>query len=279
MKLGRRCNVIITPYAKAKWWSDTIWKLTKKADTNVYVMLGWAARQTIAKNALEYDIVMCIENDLFLTSRAITNYWCQYAHEALDANHHLQFIRFDRTPTSRRYPSGLMSFIEFRYTEVGTIGEIPNDTKTLHYYVNKTKQNAAGAVMYTWPTDSTKVTSYYIPLWILDKKRMKVALESKHWYAKFHARRSSGYRMRSRHFVREDAFIQIAVDMLKYPVVVGVRCPKNHKGSKQGCHIHPDAFIHHLPNNYGYNENFTKHVNPLSVDELYCLRPPCDDIT
>eukprot|EP00759_Apiculatamorpha_spiralis_P004562 PhF_6_TR12647/c1_g1_i8/m.20071 len=295
---GRVCKITVIAYNQAKWWNKTMESLggpARKGDDG-YVLLGWTARQLIAKNALYYDIVMCIENDILVPVRSITHYWCQHGVKALAGRRHLQFVLFDQTPVTPRYPSGLMTYIVQPYTEVGAVNEIPlmrqrkqRYNLRLVYRVNASKETPVGIRLFTWPAEPKVTTDYYIPLWILDKKHMRMALENNNWYLRGQIRtKPGGYKLRTRYMVQEDAFLQITTGMMAYPVVVGVRCPKNHKGSnrsaprnelEQGCHIHPDAFIHHLPNNYGYNDKFLKQVNPQSVDELYCLRPPCDAIT
>eukprot|EP00759_Apiculatamorpha_spiralis_P021853 PhF_6_TR26356/c0_g1_i3/m.37963 len=101
----RQCTIHIVAYTQAKWWI-TIMELLGGASNKgltSFVLLGWSAREHIAKTAHNYDIVMCMENDILVPVRSITHYWCVWGPNALEHGHHLQFLRYDLTPPSSQY--------------------------------------------------------------------------------------------------------------------------------------------------------------------------------
>eukprot|EP00759_Apiculatamorpha_spiralis_P037291 PhF_6_TR37191/c1_g1_i3/m.54802 len=96
-------KVVIQKYEPQPWWV--------KLNGNVWSALTWAARDIIKESSRTFDIVMCLDDDLFIPVKAITKYWCIYAADAFERGHYLSFLIYDETPKSSQYPEGWMSFL------------------------------------------------------------------------------------------------------------------------------------------------------------------------
>eukprot|EP00759_Apiculatamorpha_spiralis_P052256 PhF_6_TR5648/c0_g1_i2/m.8247 len=238
-------RVVIVPYTPEVWWS--------MLNGNEWSALVWAARDFIARTR-RFKIIMCMDNDILVTPEAILNYWCVYAPMAMDHGHHLNFILFDQTWKNKQYPSGLMTY--FRY---------PLEKDKLLQWDNLMYSHA------NW----SYIPDYYLPLWIIDSRRKRMffdhSLFKNSHEMKLNHGALDGYKIRNRWLTQEEAYLSVFNTLFSSLPILGAQCTSYSNSKRRECHIHPDAFLHHLPNNYGGNEVFLKKERPLSVDEVFCL--------
>eukprot|EP00759_Apiculatamorpha_spiralis_P049877 PhF_6_TR44502/c0_g1_i1/m.68543 len=247
---GRKISVI--------GYFPDVWMI--KINGNMWSALTWAAREFIKSTAWKYDIVMCMDNDLIVPVESIVEYWCQYSSRARHAGHYLTFLIYDRMNVTERYTHGLMSFL--RYPLVMK----PNSEHFAHSN-------------YSYKPD------YYLPFWILGKHDMKRIMNRHDFFQLHHnelihpsyGKRPKGYRIKNIWTAQEEAYFHV-FEMFKELPVVGVIC-KGEINYNRTCTVHPHAFIHHAPDNYGNNERFVKQEQPQPVERLYCVEPSTCDTT
>eukprot|EP00759_Apiculatamorpha_spiralis_P037289 PhF_6_TR37191/c1_g1_i1/m.54800 len=248
-------KVVIQKYEPRPWWV--------KLNGNVWSALTWAARDIIKKSSRTFDIVMCLDDDLFIPVKAITKYWCIYAADAFERGHYLSFLIYDETPKSSQYPEGWMSFLRHKLDS------------NVRSYIERGTQYHYAHVNYSYKPD------YYVPLWILDKKRFRAISRSHKFFFRKHAielagfeEENYGYAIKNLWNAQEEAYFSIFTEFFAQLPVLGASC-----NSVGGCHVHPYAFIHHLPNNYGNNRKYLEVERPKAVDEIFCIRGVCPNST
>ena len=222
-----------------------------------YEFLGWAVRFYINATWHDYDIVLFMEDDLKINAGGILDYWCQYKDIAYSLDRHLNFLMYEMIPDVPALRVG----VGYNYSQ-GLMTELSHAAK---FELNLTARLAT----------FRKRAYAYIPLWIVDKNRMRRFVGSREFFHKYH--NLHGY---NPNLLQEGAFISVRTTLNARPTL-GMMCSKEAPPSEKNvCTLHPGAYIHHMPNNYadGSNEKWKKQNRPQSLEYVHCLTGNCPPV-